>query len=70
MMNEEFEGKLNGVAYKVEQISNIALCAILASGVMTNPAERKKHVDGVLYGIISLCEMLTDELNNITNQLT
>lgn len=61
-----FEEKIHDAAYKAEQISDIALCAVLASRSI-NLADREKHIDGVLYGIISLCEMLTDELNSITD---
>ncbi len=57
-----FEAKINDAAYKAEQISDIALCAIYAA-----PADRENNIDGVLYGIISLCEALATELNSITD---
>lgn len=65
--SNDFEEKIHNAAYKAEQISDIALCAVLASRSICNSAEREKHVAGVLYGIISLCEVLTNELNSITD---
>lgn len=64
--NNDFKAKINDAAYKAEQISDIALCAIIASRSI-NPIDREKHIDGVLHGIISLCEALATELNSITN---
>lgn len=64
--SNDFEEKIYNAAYKAEQISDIAFCAIHASGAI-NPADRKKHIDGVLYGIISLCETLAAELYSITD---
>ncbi len=60
--NNDFKAKINDAAYKAEQISDIALCAIY-----TSPANREKHIEGVLYGIISLCEALTTDLDGITD---
>lgn len=63
--SNDFEKKIHNAAYKAEQISDIALCAVLASEVMSC-TDRDKHVMGALYGIISLREMLTAELDSIT----
>lgn len=63
--SNDFEKKIHNAAYKAEQISDIALCAVFASGSMSR-TDRDKHVMGALYSIISLCEMLTAELDSIT----
>ncbi len=64
--NKIVEEKICDAACKAEQISDIALCAIIASRSI-NPVDRDKHISGVLYGIISLCKALTVELSSITD---
>ena len=62
----DFEEKIQNAIFKADQISSIALCAMTASGSIA-PADRDKHISGALYGIISLCEMITAELDSISD---
>lgn len=61
------EEKIFDAACRAEEISDIAFCAIIASRSI-NPADREKRISGVLYGIVSLCRALSDELNSINEQ--
>ncbi len=64
--SNSFEDKIFDAVYKAEQISDIAFCAIIAAKSI-NPADREKHISGVLYGIVSLCKALTADLTSITD---
>lgn len=57
------EDKLIELSCKADQISAIAFCAINAS--MTSAELRVMYVDNVLYGIESLCEQISAELEDI-----
>lgn len=57
------EDKLLELSCKADQISAIAFCAINTS--MTSAELRAMYIDNVLYGIESLCEQISAELEDI-----
>ncbi len=66
MEQKTLDEKINDAACKAEEIAAIVQC--ITDKVETRDFDFKFYITGALYGVISLCEYLQGDLNDLAGQ--
>lgn len=67
MEKKTLDEKINDTACKAEEIASIVHC--ITEKVETSDFDFKFYITGALYGVISLCEYLQGDLNDLAGQV-